>query len=280
MAKINVLLGIENFGISFRKYFFLHFLSLHKIQPSLQKVFLFLSFLLLLNYTCHAQVVQEDFSEDEAFAYKSELTFGIQFNTTGGIPGGVKVKYAWQREKNSKQFNNVTWEIVNVKHPKELRLATDSGNGFFILHKTHYLFVVRTNYSREFLLFRKSSEEGIEMKLIASAGPSLGIVKPYYVIQSEGRGRTSTVPYREGDNIGPILGSSFFSGFGESEIVPGINARTSIEFGISAWDTFVTGIELGFQIEAFPKKIPIMAYAYNRSIFTSAFVNFYFGKRY
>ncbi len=227
-----------------------------------------------------AQIVQEDFAEDEAFAYKAEFTAGIMFNTVGGIPGGIRLKYAWQREKKPKQFHNISFDIVNIRNPKEFRYPTDSGSGYYIYDKANYLFVLRPNYSREFLLFRKSSEDGIELKLVLSGGPSFGLVKPYYVSVSYGRGRTATVPYNSSLNRGSILGSSFFSGFDQTSLVMGANARVSLEFGISAFDTFVTGIELGFQVEQFSKRIVLIANEKGRANFTSAFVNIYFGKRY
>lgn len=242
----------------------------------------FLLFLVLATTICQAQIVQEDFSDEEAFAYKAEFTAGILFNTVGGLPGGIKLKYARQREKKPKQFTNFSLDIVNIRHPKEFRVATDSGSGYYILEKMNYLFVIRPNYGREFLLFRKSTEDGLELKLITSIGPSIGLAKPYYVTVSQGRGRTATIPYKSlsNSNSGSILGSSFFSGFDNTEIVMGANARVSVEFGISAWDTYVTGIELGFQAEVFSKKVELVANENNRSVFTSAFVNIYFGKRY
>ena len=242
-------------------------------------IIVFITLILQLGYS-YAQIVQEDFSEDEAFAYKAEFTGGILFHTLGGIPGGIKLKYSCLRQKNTKQFNSLSLEIANIKHQKELRLAADSGNGFFIYDKVNYLFSLRTNYGREFLLFRKSSEEGLELKLVTSLGPSFGLIKPYYVIVSNGRGITRTIPASESNDNSRILGNSFFSGFNRITPTLGVNARVSLEFGISAWDTFVTGIELGFQLEAFTKKIIIIENARNRSAFSSAFVNIYFGKRY
>ncbi|HAR20066.1 MAG TPA: hypothetical protein DCR46_05350 [Cytophagales bacterium] len=229
---------------------------------------------------CSAQIVQEDFAEDEAFVYKSDISAGVLFSTNGGIPAGFRAKYAWQHAKKSKQFHQLSLDIVNIRHPKEYRLASDSGSGYFIYNKTNFLFVVRANYGRELLLFRKSSEEGTELKLVASAGPSIGLVKPYYVLASNGRGLSTPIHYEPGVRIDRILGNSFFTGFDEISAVLGANARISLEFGISAWDIFVTGVEMGFQAEALTKKVPIIAFADNKSVFTSAFVNFYFGKRY
>ncbi len=201
------------------------------------------------------------------------------FATNGGFPGGFKLKYAWLRKKNSKQLNNISLDISNIKHPKEYRLPSDSGGGFFIFNKMHYLFVLRPNVGREILLFRKSSEEGLELKLILSAGPSIGLVKPYYITIRDGS-VTKNVPYEPGLNSNIILGNSYFSGFDKMRGVMGINTRVSLEFGISAFDSFVTGLELGFQLEAFSEKVIIIPDVKNRATFTSAFVNFYFGKRY
>ena len=104
--------------------------------------------------------------------------------------------------------------------------------------------------------------------------------KPYYIIVSNGRQSSETVAYNPDLIPDRILGNSFFSGFDEITPVLGVNARVSLEFGVSAWDDFVTGVELGFQVEAFSRKVVIIPYSVNKSTFTSAFVNLYFGKRY
>ena len=229
---------------------------------------------------CHGQIVQENFAEDEAFAYKAELTGGMFLSTNGGLPGGIRVKYAWQRKNKPKQFDHISLDIANIRHPKEYRAASDSGNGYFIVNKMNYLFVIRPSVGREFLLFQKSSEEGLELKLNTSFGPSIGLQKPYYIIVSNGRQSSEIVAYQPGVRADRILGNSFFSGFDEITAVLGLNARVSLEFGVSAWDDFVTGVELGFQVEAFSRKVIIIPYSVNKATFTSAFVNLYFGKRY
>lgn len=223
--------------------------------------------------------MQEDFAEDEAFAYKTEITGGMFLSTNGGLPGGIRAKYAWQRKKKPKQFNHISLDIANIRHPKEVRVASDSGNGYFILNKMNFLFVIRPSVGREFLLFQKSSEEGLELKLNTSFGPSIGLQKPYYIIVSNGRQTSETVAYTPNLFPGRILGNSFFSGFDEITPVLGLHARVSLEFGVSAWDDFVTGVELGFQVEAFSQKVVIIPNVENKATFTSAFVNLYFGKR-
>ena len=235
--------------------------------------------LLAVSTISKAQIVQENFAEDEAFAYKAELTAGMFLSTNGGLPGGFRFKYAWQRKKKTKQFNHVSFDIANIRHPKEIRFSSDSGNGYFIANKTNYLFVLRPSVGREFLLFQKSSEEGLELKLNTSFGPSIGLVKPYYIIVSNGNQSSQTIAYRPGVRADRILGNSYFSGFDEISAVLGVNARLSLEFGVSAWDDFVTGVELGFQIEAFAKQVEMIPYSVNKSVFTSAFLTVYFGKR-
>ncbi len=184
-----------------------------------------------------------------------------------------------RRKKKPKQFNHISLDIANIRHPKEVRYASDSGSGYFVLNKMNFLFVIRPSVGREFLLFQKSSEEGLELKLNTSFGPSIGLQKPYYIIISKGRESSETVAYKPGLVVDRILGNSFFSGFDEITPVLGANARVSLEFGVSAWDDFVTGVELGFQIETFSRKVVIISNVENKATFTSAFVNLYFGKR-
>ena len=103
---------------------------------------------------CSAQIVQEDFAEDEAFVYKSDISAGVLFSTNGGIPAGFRTKYAWQHAKKSKQFHQLSLDIVNIRHPKEYRLASDSGSGYFIYNiiwsfnykfeSCHWIFYIST----------------------------------------------------------------------------------------------------------------------------------------
>ena len=52
-----------------------------------------------------------------------------------------------------------------------------------------------------------------------------------------------------------------------------------MSFELSAFRENVTGVEMGFIAEAFTRKIQIMAFAENRSVYTSGYITLYFGSK-
>jgi hypothetical protein len=60
---------------------------------------------------------------------------------------------------------------------------------------------------------------------------------------------------------------------------PGINFKTALHFEFGSKKSS-TAIEVGFLAEAFTKKIIIMPTAENSSIFTSAFITLFYGRKY
>jgi hypothetical protein len=71
--------------------------------------------------------------------------------------------------------------------------------------------------------------------------------------------------------------AAFTKGFNELKVVPGIYAKAGFNFEYSKEDKIIHAIELGAQINAFPKKIPIMAIDNNKAVFFSLFVSYRFG---
>ena len=61
------------------------------------------------------------------------------------------------------------------------------------------------------------------------------------------------------------------------KVMPGLYAKGGFNFEYSKEDKIIHAIEVGAQINAFPKKIPIMASSDNKPIFFSLFVSYRFG---
>lgn len=238
------------------------------------------TFGLLASVSANGQVKPADSDDDN---YHSVTSLGITTNTNAGLLGG----FVFRQSKllpgtflGKKQFRYLAIEAVNVKHPKEIaQMASYSGTRF-TYGKENYLFVIRPQYGREISLFQRSADEGITINGIFAVGPSLGIIKPYYVEISEGN-RTRTVSYATAvKNSSSISGAGgFFQGFGESKFTVGVNVKAAVSFELSAFRNNTTGLEIGFLAEAFPQKIVIMPGAQNRSFFTSGFVSLYFGSK-
>jgi len=232
-------------------------------------------------------------SDPEDDNYQRTTTFGVTTNTNSGILGGVSFRQSKQLSDDLfglPQARYLSIEAVNVKHPKELSTSSGYASGRYIEGKENYLFAVRGQYGREVKLFQRSGDEGIAVNGIVAAGPTLGIIKPYYVNVQEGN-RQVSVPasslYQPGATGAPVGPGGFFQGFGSSQFTVGLNAKAALSFELSTFRNNTTGVEIGFLAEVFPNKIVIIPDLSpganrtdgNRQFFTSGYITLFFGSR-
>lgn len=216
--------------------------------------------------------------QSDTYSYSREFTWGISKNTNSGLIAGGAIKFSRLIEDN--RFQTFGLEIVNVKHPKELRRVSRTSGNTFILGKTNHLFSIRPEYGREWIVFKKAPQQGVQVNAILAGGPSIGIVMPYYVQYAETNNRTTTRPYRDDLDPGRIIGSGpFLKGFGESSLAIGANIKASLSFEFGTFKNDVTGFEAGFQLEAFSRDVEIVPVSNPRRIFPSAFIMLFYGSR-
>ncbi|WP_461095673.1 hypothetical protein [Spirosoma luteolum] len=232
-------------------------------------------------------------SEPDDDNYQRTTTFGVTTNTNSGILGGLSFRQTRRLPGDLfglPQARYLSVEVVNVKHPKEIQTTSNFASSRYILGKENYLFAVRGQYGREIALFQRSGDDGMTVNGIVAAGPTLGIIKPYYVNVQEGN-RTVSVPYSSLTQAGaigaPIGPGGFFQGFGQSKFTVGLNVKTALSFELSTFRSNTTGVEIGFLTEIFPQKIVIIPNTGpgssredgNRSFFTSGYITLFFGSR-
>jgi len=219
-----------------------------------------------------ASWAQETDEDDE---YQTEFLYGINFNTNGGLIGGIVFRYS--TVINSKMKQTFGLEIVNVKHPQEIKAQSSPSGNSFVLGKSNYLFVLRPQYGRELLIFRKAQEEGVRISAIGAIGPSFGIIKPYFIVFQDARGQVIEQydPERH-RNTNDILGSARLTRFDGTQLGLGINAKAGLSFEIGGFRSSATGFEVGALFEAFTRQIVIMPLTENRSVFTSVYLNVFF----
>lgn len=244
------------------------------------KLLAFLIGLLLIGNQVLAQ--KEVPAEEDEFFYDTELTYGINFNTNGGVIGGVAGKYAIRI--NEKWFHHIGLQLLNVKNPKEERLTNTTTNQSFIPLKMNYLLVLRPQYGREYILFKKGPEDGVHLNAIFAAGPSFGLVKPYYILYSTTNANDAlSVPYDPAlhrKNLNNIYGAgSFFDGFNTMKVKLGLSLKAALSFEFGSVNSNVIGVELGTIVETFGQKIPIMDVAPNRATYTSGYITLYYGSK-
>lgn len=238
-------------------------------------------------------------------AYKEELdftkenTFGVQLNTNGGAIGAINYRHSIK--KGDGDWYTYLVEFGSIKHNKEFTLPTSSG-GAFIYGKMNYLFVLRTQLAQEKRLFWKGKEDGVRLTWVYSAGPSLGLVKPYYIefdytepdyddetglinwentVIDHRKEQYDPINNKDHNNEGGIIGSGgFFTGISETTPCLGFSAKTSLNFEFGVFDRASSGIETGIMFDYFFKEIRLYhPPGKPTKFFSSIFLTFYFGNR-
>ncbi len=213
----------------------------------------------------------------DRYSYKDEFLWGVNKNTTGGLIGGFVFRKS--RKISDKMFESIGVELMNVKHSKETRWNSVTGT-FFIYGKLNYLYSIRPQYGREIILFDKSPDQGVEIKLNLAAGPSFGLLSPYYVEIGEFGTNSYKVPFDKTIQYGEILGpGNLFQGLGESSIKMGANAKVGLSFEMGTIKSQVTGFEIGALFDAYLGDINLMVNTQKSSFFPTAYISLFYGMR-
>ena len=216
----------------------------------------------------------------DSYEYQSEFIWGINKNTSGGLIGGLVFKKA--RKLNNRMLETFGVELMNVKHPQEVRRNSVQTGNYFIYGKSNYLYAIRLQYGRDFVLFKKAPQQGVEIKAVFAAGPTLGLLAPYFVEYKLNDREAITVrgPYTPDIEFNNIQGTGrLFEGLGKSKIVPGGNFKAAVNFELGTTKSQVTGFEAGFLIDAYTKTVEIMPGTKNYFAFPTVFLTLFYGAR-
>jgi hypothetical protein len=217
----------------------------------------------------------------DSYDYGSEFTWGINKNTSGGLIGGFVFKKA-RKLKNERVLETFGLEIMNVKHPQEVRRNSVQTGNLFIYGKSNYLYALRLQYGRDFILFKKAPQQGAEIKAVFAIGPTIGVVAPYYVeyFPEGGGGFTVRDQYNPSINIDYIAGTGrLFEGLGNSKITPGLNLKAALNFELGTLKSQVTGFEAGFLLDSYINPIELMPSAKQYSVYPTLFITLFYGSR-
>ena len=213
--------------------------------------------------------------EGEEYEYNSEIIWGINKNTNGGLIGGLMARYS--RTKGEDVFETFGLELSNVKHPSEGRYVGTQGQTF-IYGKSNYLYAIRLQYGREKLLFRKAPQQGVQINIGVATGPTIGLESPYYILESDDSyTRFDPVSHPSPESIvGP---GKIFQGLGEAKAVAGLSLKSSASFEFGTFRSNVAGVEVGIMTEMYTRKIVLVPTQSNKSTFTSVFFTLFWGTR-
>ncbi len=208
--------------------------------------------------------------------YKLENLYGVSKGTNGGLISGFFYRHS--KVINENDLINYGVEIVNIKHIRESKETTITGNSY-VFGKANYFVSIRPTYGREKLLFKRAPEQGVRISGLFAVGPALGMELPYFIILSD-NSKVQYDPSNTNHASNRIFGSTGpFRGLGQSKFVLGGHARASLTFETNSTKRRVFGVEVGLTLDVYTRKINILPVAENNSIFSAAFIAIYFGRR-
>lgn len=234
--------------------------------------------LLLLAGATHTHGQTQD-----SYEYNSEFIWGINKNSSGGLIGGFVFKKS--RKLDDRLFETFGLEIMNVKHSQETRQPARASGNYFIFGKSNYLYSFRLQYGRDYILFDKAPQQGVEIKAVAAIGPSIGIVAPYYIERMVDNSFFVTVheqynPNNPEHRFENILGTgNLFEGLGESSLQLGVNLKLGLAFELGTVKSSVTGFELGFLLDSYFNEVILMPTAENKAVFPTVYFTLFYGSR-
>jgi hypothetical protein len=223
---------------------------------------------------------QGELNEQQKVFFRNERSFAILLNTDGigfGYRGAKRIDYL------NKRFLEI--EAGTLKHPKEYRLSVpySQSSGTFVFGKLNSVFYLRGGIGHQHELYKKADLGGIAIRYFYSAGPVVAIYKPIYYRVLYPVSSNEWMLKEEKFDVSIAIPqdiyskASFTKGLDEIKLLPGLYTKAGFNFEYSKADKVIHAIEVGAQINAFPKKIPIMASYDNKAIFFSLFVSYRFG---
>jgi hypothetical protein len=219
---------------------------------------------------------QGELNEEQKIFFRNEISLALLLNTDGfglSYREGKRIDYL-----NKKLFEI---EISTLKHPKEVRLSNPyyQTPGKFVFGKLNSVLLIRGGIGHQHEIFKKADLGGVAVRYFYTGGPVICFSKPIYykVLLSPTTYDEEKFDVKKLDPTMIYSKSSFTKGLLETKILPGIFAKGGFNFEYSKQDKVLHAVELGAQIDLFPKKILIMATATNKAIFFSLFASYRFG---
>lgn len=245
-------------------------------------IFLF-AILFTAPFVLKAQENPFEYEEEKHPLMKEEVSFGFNIHTSGW-------GFDFRRGKNLTVSKKRMFEaeIVNMKHPKEVRSVNpyfDNAKSFFY-GKMNSLMVLRAAMGQQQVLFSKAERSGVEVRLNYTAGLSLGFAKPVYLnilYPTAFEGEYEVVIEKYDPNrhyVDNIYGRApFTEGIAETRVYPGGYAKLGLTFEYGALADDIKAIEAGITVDAYGKKVPIMAIAENNQVFFNFYINILYGRK-
>ncbi len=256
----------------------------------INKSYILLAVIFLITVLAKAQE-KTTLSEPEQEKYKTkEIYFGVKVHSNGFALGG---NYGFIR--NKKHTLVAHFQIASLRHHREIKQRNEfvisPSPKSYIYGKRNSFYGIHLGFGGKYYFSEKSKRRAIAVALAYSAGPSIGLLKPYYlnIIHPVDNSFDEIIAEAYSDEnradfINPaiITGKSGFKyGLGEMSVIMGGYFQTGLNFDWGANHEFVKAIEVGLMVDAYAKTVPIMIpdVEDNKFLFFNLYLALQLGKR-
>ena len=262
-----------------------------------------LLFCVLIAFSSTVAHAQKDEEKEEEVIGKTPLVetnvVGILYEyamSVGFVSHSNGFSFNYRRGKNTTGYTKRIFEIelATIKHVKEFKVfnPTRESKGY-IFGKSNALLALRTSIGQQRVIASKTDMGGIEIRYIYMAGVSLGILKPVYLKILEEVPNSSKFDIVT-EKYDPAKHSTYniygkapvLRGVDELSLVPGGFAKFGLSFDYGNEPTKIRTLEVGMMMDAYYKKVPIMAdidttddFDPNNMFFFAFYVSLNYGKR-
>lgn len=223
---------------------------------------------------------QGDLDEQQKVFFRNERSYAFLLNTDG-----IGFSYREAKRVNFLNKRLLEFDIGTLKHPKEYKIRNPwtTGTGSFVFGKLNSVIFIRGGIGHQHEIYKKADLGGVAIRYFFSAGPVVALYKPIYyrvlypvsLNEFELKDEKFEVSIHQPTDI--YSKARFTKGLNETKALPGLYGKAGFNFEYSKEDKVIHAIEIGAQINAFPKVIPIMASPDNKAVFFSLFVSYRFG---
>lgn len=247
-----------------------------------------------------AQRADEEERNNAAFwkgiIYRTERAIDLRLH-----PNGYAIGMSFGDIRTYYKTKYYQIEIGRMFDPREesqnrnLAYFVNELSNSFKYGKVNEMMVVRGGVGRKIFISEKQKRKGIAIGYKYEVGPSIAVLKPYYLdlIYKEQQDmqvvdRVRSEKYSEENaekflDINSIYGSSGFrKGWGELSFIPGLQAKGALFFSLGAFDKYIKSIEVGAMADVYIRKVPIMAETEavsNKPYFINLYLNLHIGRR-
>ena len=208
----------------------------------------------------------------------------------GGISSnGYSISFRYFDIPSTFTDNIYEADLSILQHPKEIDSRSQvfrNSKHSYVFGKINNLFTLRLGLGQAREITDKTDLGSVRISYLYTGGLSLGILKPEYLqINESTTPNQITLVHRRFDaqkhNLSNIYdGTSFFKGFSEIWLMPGIYLKGSSQIDFSSSKEISHVLELGFVVDYFFIKVPIMhSDIGNYSTFVGFYLNYYYGFR-